>query len=109
AAAWTIISGVSRPITAMTDAMRRLAGRDMTTEIAGQERGDEIGAMAAAVQVFKENMIAADRLATEQVAENATKIRRAGQIDALTSAFETKVGELVGALSSSSAAMEVTA
>jgi methyl-accepting chemotaxis protein len=44
-----IIRGVSGPVTSMTSAMRRLADHDMTVEIPGAGRGDEIGGMAAAV------------------------------------------------------------
>ncbi|WP_419730728.1 hypothetical protein [Lichenicola sp.] len=40
----------------MTATMRALANRDMTAIIPGAGRGDEIGAMAAAVQVFKDSM-----------------------------------------------------
>ena len=65
--------------------------------------------MAAAVQVFKDNKIVADRLAAEKEAENDTKMRRARALDDLTRAFETKVGELVGGLSSASSVMETTA
>ncbi len=50
---WSMIRGISAPVTAMTAAMRRLADQDFTVEIPGAGRGDEIGAMSAAVQVFK--------------------------------------------------------
>ena len=50
---WSMIRGISVPVTAMTAAMRRLADQDFTVEIPGAGRGDEIGAMSAAVQVFK--------------------------------------------------------
>jgi methyl-accepting chemotaxis protein len=65
--------------------------------------------MAAAVQVFKDNMIRADHLAAEQSAQNVTKMRRARMLDDLTRSFEAKVSELVSGLSSSSATMETTA
>ncbi len=81
---------------------------DLTATI-GSDRDDEIGAMAAAVRVFKDNMIKADRLAAEKEAENDIKMRRARVLDELARAFETKVGELVGGLSSASAVMEETA
>ena len=65
-AGFAIIRGVSIPITAITGAMRRLAEHDMTVEIVGRYRKDEIGAMAGAVQVFKDNMLQADQLAAEE-------------------------------------------
>ena len=66
--AFILVRHISGPITAMTGAMRRLAGRDMTAEIPCVGRGDEIGGMASAVQVFKDNMIIAERLSAEQEA-----------------------------------------
>ena len=63
---WTIIRGISAPIGAMTAAMRRLAGGDTQVAIVGSERGDEIGAMAKAVEVFKQNAIDRVRLEAEQ-------------------------------------------
>jgi methyl-accepting chemotaxis protein len=100
---------VCKPIVDLTATMSRLAGGDVSDEISGIERGDEIGAMAAAVRVFKDNMIKADRLAAEKEAENDIKMRRARVLDELARAFEAKVGELVGGLSSASAVMEETA
>ena len=100
---------VCKPIVDLTATMSRLAGGDVSDEISGVDRDDEIGAMAAAVRVFKDNMIKADRLAAEKEAENDIKMRRARVLDELARAFETKVGELVGGLSSASAVMEETA
>jgi methyl-accepting chemotaxis protein len=100
---------VCRPIVELTATMSRLAGGDVSGEISGSDRGDEIGAMAAAVQVFKDNMIRADRLAAEKEAESDVKMRRASMLDELTRAFEAKVSELVTGLSSASAVMENTA
>jgi methyl-accepting chemotaxis protein len=100
---------ITTPITALTGRMSRLAAGEVAEEIPGAARSDEIGAMAAAVQVFKDNKIAADRLAAEKEAESDVKMRRARALDDLTRAFEVKVGELVGGLSSASSVMEQTA
>jgi methyl-accepting chemotaxis protein len=100
---------VCKPIVDLTARMSSLASGDLSSDIEGAARGDEIGAMASAVQVFKDNMIKADQLAAEKEAENQIKMRRAHVLDDLTRAFETKVSELVGGLSSASAVMEDTA
>ena len=63
---WSLIRNVSSPVKAMTGVMGRLAGHDLTAEITGRDRKDEIGAMAAAVQVFKDNMTSADQMAEAQ-------------------------------------------
>ncbi|WP_407146534.1 methyl-accepting chemotaxis protein [Bradyrhizobium sp. ORS 86] len=97
------------PIAALTGRMSSLATGDVAAEIPGAARNDEIGAMAAAVQVFKDNKIEADRLTAEKEAENDIKMRRARVLDDLTRGFEIKVTELVGGLSSASGVMEDTA
>ncbi|WP_050627625.1 methyl-accepting chemotaxis protein [Bradyrhizobium viridifuturi] len=100
---------ILNPIAALTGRMSRLAAGEVAETIPGAARNDEIGAMAAAVQVFKDNRIEADRLATEKEAENDVKMRRARVLDDLTRAFEAKVTELVGGLSAASSVMEDTA
>ncbi|WP_141340488.1 HAMP domain-containing methyl-accepting chemotaxis protein [Bradyrhizobium sp. USDA 3458] len=100
---------ILNPIAALTGRMSRLAAGEVAETIPGAARKDEIGAMAAAVQVFKDNKIEADRLAAEKEAENDVKMRRARVLDDLTRAFEAKVTELVGGLSAASSVMEDTA
>ena len=63
--------------------MRRLAGGDLSTEIPGVGRSDEIGGMAAAVQVFKDaaaekGNLEAEAVATRQSAEFRTRPRGSG-------------------------------
>ncbi len=72
---------VCAPIVHLTSRMSRLAEGEVADSIPGAERSDEIGAMAAAVQVFKDNMIRAERLSAEKQAENDGKMRRAQALD----------------------------
>ncbi|MBO1081632.1 methyl-accepting chemotaxis protein [Roseomonas haemaphysalidis] len=105
----SMIRSISGPVSAMTAAMRRLADHDMTVEIPGVGRGDEIGGMAVAVQVFRDNMATADRLAVEQAEARAGREQRAAQVDTLVQGFERRVGNMVGILSSASTELEATA
>jgi methyl-accepting chemotaxis protein len=104
-----LIRGISVPITSMTQAMRRLAAHDLSIEITGAERGDELGAMAAAVAVFKDSMLTADRLAAEQAAERAGKERRAHRLDELVRGFESAVAGLVALQTAAATELEATA
>ncbi len=62
-----LLSGsIVTPINAMTAAMRKIAEGETSTEIPALGRGDEVGAMAKSVQIFKDNMIEATRLRGEQ-------------------------------------------
>src|SRR3546814_13045624 len=75
----------------MTAAMRGLAAGDKGTEIPARGRRDEVGEMAAAVQVFKDNMIRADELAAEQEAERVARARRVQRIEELKHTFDAAV------------------
>jgi methyl-accepting chemotaxis protein len=65
--------------------------------------------MAGAVQVFKEALIEADRLAGEQDAERAAKERRAARLEQAVATFEATAREIVALLSSGSTELEATA
>jgi methyl-accepting chemotaxis protein len=104
-----IIRSISRPIQAMTGAMAKLAAGDKTVTVEGGDRKDEIGAMAKAVQVFKEGMLKAEALETEQAKERAVREARARKIESLTVAFDSGIGAIVGTLSSSAHEMQSTA
>ncbi|KQT54670.1 hypothetical protein ASG43_03575 [Aureimonas sp. Leaf454] len=64
---------IAAPVTAMTDAMRRLAGGDRTIEVPATKRRDEIGAMAAAVLTFREAAVEQARLEAEASANQAAQ------------------------------------
>jgi methyl-accepting chemotaxis protein len=108
-AGWMLVRAIARPVRALTGAMHRLADREMAVEIPGLGRGDEIGAMAGAVQVFKDNMVAAARQSAERAAEQSAKEERAARLAGLVQDFETKVAGLVEMLASASTEMEATA
>ncbi|WP_340160055.1 methyl-accepting chemotaxis protein [uncultured Hoeflea sp.] len=66
---------VVRPVSEMTSVMGKLASGDLSPEIPGKARRDEIGDMAAAVDVFKENALERRRLEAE-AEENRTLSER---------------------------------
>lgn len=108
-ACFLLTSGISRPITAITSVMRRLADREMGVEIYGTDRRDEVGAMAAVVQIFKDNMIKADQLVAAQVAENEAKLARAQKVEELTRQFEASVAGLIKSVASAATELQSTA
>jgi len=102
-------NSLSRPIGRLTAAMRGLADGDLAVPIADQRRGDEVGAMARAVQVFKDAMIAKRAADAAARAESDAKMRRAQTLDAITARFDAQVGTLTQGLASAAVAMEATA
>ena len=98
------------PLNAMTGTMMRLAYGDKTVEIPGRKQKDEIGEMAEAVQVFKDNMIEADRLRTERSeTEQKQAQQRKADMHNLADAFEGAVGEIVEMVSSAATELEASA
>ncbi len=108
-AGFVIIRSVSRPISALTGTMSQLAAHDLSATVNGQERGDEVGAMAKAVQVFKDSMIEGDRLAAEQKTEQARKEKRQVAVDGFIQTFEKSVGSVLQMVSSASTELQSTA
>ncbi|WP_431303315.1 methyl-accepting chemotaxis protein [Sediminicoccus sp. BL-A-41-H5] len=100
---------VLRPLARATAAMDRLAARDLTVEIPDRERANEIGAIARAVQNFKDGLIEGERLAAEQAAAQAARLARAETLSRATDGFEARVGELVGALAAAATELEANA
>jgi methyl-accepting chemotaxis protein/CHASE3 domain sensor protein len=107
--AWLIGSSIVRPVQGMTAAMRRLAEGDTAIDVPGLERHDEVGAMAAALQVFKDNRVEADRLAAEQDEARQRRERRTTRMEELTRGFEARISELVGKVSGAATELEATA
>ncbi|WP_377293267.1 methyl-accepting chemotaxis protein [Rhizobium sp. SG2393] len=67
-AMWFVGRSIAQPISTMTGAMRRIADGALDTEIPAADRADEIGSMAGAVAVFRDNARA--NLALEQEASD---------------------------------------
>jgi methyl-accepting chemotaxis protein len=98
--ALTVGSGISRPVVAMSGSMNSLAAGNKAITILGLERGDELGGMARAVEVFRASMIENDRMAAEQQAQAAKSEAHARQIERLAEAYDqmaTKVLDSVAA------------
>jgi methyl-accepting chemotaxis protein len=87
--AWLIGASVSGPIRSMTDRMQSLAAGELDEPIPGGESRDEIGRMARAVEVFRENALAVRRMESEATAQRAaTEADRARMMSDLAGRFE---------------------
>ena len=101
--------GIARPVAAMTGAMTRLAGGDRAVTVPARDHADEVGDMARAVEVFRQNAVEADRLAAEEQAGLVAKQQRSERLEALVHGFEARVGALAGTLASAATELEGTA
>ena len=92
----TVSRGVMRPITAINGVMIRLSSGNTDGDIPYASRRDEIGDMAKAVEVFKENLIESKRAdQRNRNCEQERKEQRANALDALIKSFEATVGKIV--------------
>ena len=101
---------VSRPIRRMTDLMSRLAAGDASVAIPFRERREEIGAMAAAVQVFKDSLIRTRALEEETaLARAGAEAQRKAAMRGMADDFERAVSGIVGAVASAATELQATA
>ena len=109
AVAWSLIAGVSRPIGRITAVMGRLAAGDTEAEPEGRTRRDEIGRMARAVDVFRENMLRVRAMTEAERAAAARRERQAAAMNSYTSDFSSAVAGVLGALANSASGMRSAA
>ncbi|MBV8534917.1 MAG: MCP four helix bundle domain-containing protein [Alphaproteobacteria bacterium] len=104
-----IVTAVATPVLRITETMGRLAKHDLTATIIFGDRKDEIGQMAKAVQVFKDNMVETDQLNAAQKTEQEKKEKRQVAIEGYIKRFEASVSSALDTLASASTEMEATA
>ena len=101
---------VSRPTLALAGAMERIAAGRSSEPVPATGRGDEIGAMAVAVQVFKDNLIRTGQLEEEAARARAeAEVNRQIALRQMADAFEQTVGGIVDTVASAADALQGTA
>ena len=105
-----VARGVIQPITGMTAVMQRLAGGELESEIPSLGRKDEVGAMAGAVQIFKENAqrVRAMEAAQAVAARKADGDRKAAMRQ-VADGFEQAIGRIIRTVASASSDIETAA
>jgi methyl-accepting chemotaxis protein len=100
---------ISKALSGMVGAMTRLARGELAITVPGVGRRDEIGEMAGAVEVFRNNMAEAERLRAEQ-AETEARAREQRKADMyrLADTFEGAVGEIIETVSSAATELEAS-
>ncbi len=101
---------ITGPLARMTTALKALAAGDRSLQVPEIGRRDEIGEMAKAAEVFKNNIIQAERLRAEQeeLKQHADQERRQVMLD-LAAKFETNVGGIVVGVTSAATELQSTA
>ena len=107
---------ITKPMSRSIQTMSRLAANDLEVDVPGESRGDEIGEMARAIQVFKDNAIEQQRLVEAQQKRDAEDrerqaeiAARAERIEELNQAFEKRISGVLETVSTSSVQLQTTA
>jgi methyl-accepting chemotaxis protein len=89
-------AGLVRPLVRMTAAMEGLSSGNLNVDIPSAKRRDEIGEMAAALTVFKDNSLKIVQLSAEQekIKQSAETARRQSMLQ-MAHDFENNVGSLL--------------
>lgn len=98
-----------RPLQAISGRVEALSRGDLDAPIAFTERGDEIGAVAKALEVLRETSRRASDLETERAAAAAASDERRKHRDAAIAEFRDQVSRSLQALNSDTAGMRVHA
>ena len=107
---WSIARAIYKPLLAMTAVIGSMASGNLTTEIPSLERRDEVGLIARAMRVFKDNLKDAERT---RMSQNETRIRaeadRVTALKTMADTVERETGMAVANVSHQTASMSENA
>jgi methyl-accepting chemotaxis protein len=88
-----VARGISRPLAGITRATADLAGGKLELEVPATDRKDEIGHLARAVLIFKQNALEKRTLEAKEAEDRAAKEQRAKSVETLIRNFEAASNE----------------
>lgn len=94
-AATFIIFMISRPLQILVATTNRLVEKDWGVDVAGATRGDEIGQMAKALLLFRDNGIENEKLVAAQKVEDEKRLERVRKIEALVETFRKESSDVL--------------
>ncbi|MEN3380643.1 MAG: hypothetical protein V7608_687 [Hyphomicrobiales bacterium] len=107
--AWLIGGSIAGPVARITQRMKSLAAGDLDEPIPGGDHRDEIGDMARAVEVFRENALARIGLEEKARTEDVARAGRQAAVERLIANFRSSVGTVLAAVDTSMRRLETTA
>jgi methyl-accepting chemotaxis protein len=112
ALAFAVIVGMRRrvitPLKAIGEAMHGVAGGDLSIAVPFADRHDEIGALAGALESFKQAAIEKERIEEAQRAQDSRSASRQQAVEAHIGRFESKIRDTLATLRSASEKMRAT-
>jgi methyl-accepting chemotaxis protein len=107
--AWLIGASIAGPVARITARMKSLAAGALDEPIPGGDHRDEIGEMARAVEVFRENALARIGLEEKARSEDAARASRQAAVERLIASFRSSVGTVLAAVDTSMQRLQSTA
>ncbi len=104
-----IARSIARPLSAITDTIKKVADGAADVEVPHSHRADEIGALARAIQIFQEAMDRNRNLASQVSDESASRADRARHIEASVEQFREAIGAVMRGLTDNATVMRETA
>jgi len=99
--AFVAIRSLIRPLRALTANMSTLADGNTDIAIEGTDRGDEIGQMASAMEIFVRNERARRDLEDQQNTDQEDTARKGAEIQQLSGDFDQKIMDMLNIIDSS--------
>ena len=104
-----ISRSVARPLSVITDTIKRVAEGDEHVEVPHTDRADEIGALARAIQIFQEAMNRNRNLNSQVLQDSKAREERARHIETSVEEFRGAIGGVLRAVTDNATAMRATA
>ena len=107
---WRYVGGnILRRIGSLQRSMQLLSDGDLESEIYRSSQHDEIASMANSLHIFRESMIEARALSTDQDKDRTAKAERASRMESRIVGFEATVRAALDSLQTSATSMQTTA
>jgi methyl-accepting chemotaxis protein len=108
-ATWGIARSVTRPLLSLAAVTERIGKADLEVEVPAVERADEIGVLARAVEILRNEAKTAEQLRRERETELVDKEKAAKYQATLVEEFNSKIVEVVGKVITGTSALEDSA
>jgi len=104
-----VVLGLARPLRGAILTMNRIAEDDLTVEITGETRRDEIGAMARALLHFKASGLERHKLRLAAEEEQRTRLARSARVESAVREFEQASLGIITTVATASTELEASA
>jgi methyl-accepting chemotaxis protein len=104
-----ISRSVARPLSVITDTIKRVADGAEGVEVPHTDRADEIGALARAIKIFQEAMERNRNLNSQVLEDSRAREERTRHIETSVDAFREAIGGVLRAVADNATSMRGTA